>query len=325
MTLRADELTKFAEDGYLHVPQVVPPHLLDSLEAEFDEVLDRLIDRLSAEEERRRIRSEDGFANRLIAFAATGCPFMQSFEIGFPFANLTPETPAHFGDAVFDLLTCEEILNIVEDLIGPEISINPVHHTRLKLPASQSEAIARNGGFTAKTGWHQDLSAVLADADRTEEVAVWVAMTDAGTENGCLEYLPGSHREGLALHCGRNSPRGRHSGSHIPIEYIDEPRSVPVPVKRGDILVHTMLTKHASLENTSSEVRWSFDLRYQRTGQPTGRPIFPAYVARSEANPDSVCRDPQVWRQGWLKSRDLLLDCEEEITFNRWTVESAFC
>ena len=34
-------------------------------------------------------------------------------------------------------------------------------------------------------------------------------------------------------------------------------------------------TIHGSLPNVSDEIRWSLDLRYNPTGQPTGRPEFP--------------------------------------------------
>ena len=48
---------------------------------------------------------------------------------------------------------------------------------------------------------------------------------------------------------------------------------VPVPMRPGSVLLLHRLTEHSSLSNLSDGIRWSFDLRYQPVGQPTGRPV----------------------------------------------------
>jgi hypothetical protein len=325
MALTDGQLGRLTEDGYLHVPGVVPDAVLLAVEWEYDKILSDLIDRLVTSEEAGDIRSAGSFGKRLVALASRAdVPLIPNFEISYPFTGIDASTPISLGDAVFRLITCAEILDVVESILGAEISSNPVQHARIKLPAAQSAAIARNGALAAKTGWHQDLAAVLPEADLTDEVTVWVAMTDATEENGCLVYLPGSHRTGLAFHCKPTNMGGR-GGSNIPTEYIYEPGAVAVPVSRGDILIHTMLTKHSSLDNTSSETRWSFDLRYHRTGQPTGRPVFPSVVVRSRADPSAAIRDPQVWRDRWFAARDNIAANASPPVFNRWNVDSPFC
>jgi hypothetical protein len=49
-------------------------------------------------------------------------------------------------------------------------------------------------------------------------------------------------------------------------------------------------------------MRWSFDLRYQKTGTPTGRPCYPDFIARSRANPHSVLTDHQHWSNQWIEA-----------------------
>jgi len=39
------------------------------------------------------------------------------------------------------------------------------------------------------------------EADETDMLTVWLPVTDATEENGCLCAIPGSHREGLVTHC----------------------------------------------------------------------------------------------------------------------------
>ena len=70
-------------------------------------------------------------------------------------------------------------------------------------------------------------------------------------------------------------------------------------MKRGSALFMHRRTMHSSLRNLSDGVRWSFDLRYQPIGQPTGRPWFPAFVARSRRDPSRRCATGARWADLW--------------------------
>ncbi|MCY4604951.1 MAG: phytanoyl-CoA dioxygenase, partial [Gemmatimonadetes bacterium] len=72
------------------------------------------------------------------------------------------------------------------------------------------------------------------------------------------------------------------------------------------------------------QVRISFDLRYSPTGQPTGRPLFPGFVARSRKDPQSELRDPEAWAQSWYDARERLTD-KNLPSFNRWPFEDPTC
>jgi ectoine hydroxylase-related dioxygenase (phytanoyl-CoA dioxygenase family) len=100
---------------------------------------------------------------------------------------------------------------------------------------------------------------------------------------------------------------------------------LPLPMHAGSVLLMTSRTVHSSLDNrTENEVRISFDLRYQPVGQPTGRPAFPGFVARSTACPESVMRDPAAWASLWLAARACLAG-ESDPTFNRWKAGVGVC
>ena len=70
-------------------------------------------------------------------------------------------------------------------------------------------------------------------------------------------------------------------------------------------------TVHGSLSNVSENIRWSFDLRYNPTGQKTGREAFPGFVARSKKNPTSELRDPDVWKNMWEETKIKLSSVNE--------------
>ena len=113
-------------------------------------------------------------------------------------------------------------------------------------------------------------------------LTVWIALSDAPIERGCLQVTPGSHRQ--ALRTTVRTYRGARWPSPTP--YGPGPRH-PRPGRSGDVILMHKHTIHGFLPNLSDEVRWSLELRYNPTGQPTGRPEFLGFVARSWRNPAS--------------------------------------
>src|SRR5207302_2087603 len=107
-------------------------------------------------------------------------------------------------------------------------------------------------------------------------------------------------KRGLLLHCP--SKPGQVFDLRIP-EVIRASNGVAVEMKRCSALFMHRLTMHSSLRNLSNEVRWSFDLRYQPTGQPTVRDWLPAFVARSRKEPSQEIRDWRQWADLWWPAR----------------------
>ena len=160
----------------------------------------------------------------------------------------------------------------------------------------------------------------MPEADEATILTVWLPLTHATVDNGCLQVIPRSHRNGLEAHC----PGGN---VHIPDGLVPVERALPVPMRPGSVLLMTQRTIHSSLDNvTEDQVRISMDLRYQPIGQPTGRPAFASagFVARSRAHPELVLEDPAEWAHHWLSLRDELAE-KEKPTFNRWSAEAAVC
>ena len=98
-----------------------------------------------------------------------------------------------------------------------------------------------------------------------------------------------------------------------------------MPMQPGDVLFLTSRTIHGSLSNNSDDVRWSFDLRYNPIGQPTGRGAFPGFVARSSVDPTSELRDPAEWEALWRQARDRLAVEQVKGPFNRWDPNDPVC
>ena len=89
------------------------------------------------------------------------------------------------------------------------------------------------------------------------------------------------------------------------------------PVPAGGIFMQHRLVAHRSGPNlTRDQVRFSFDLRYQPVGFPTGRPQLPGFVARSVAHPETVLTDPAAWTALWEDARARIAGVPS--AYNRW-------
>ncbi len=311
MTLTERQIRQFETEGVLVVEDVIPAAVQDAIRAEYAAVLDGLYRGWQSD---GLVPAAKGFFNQLRAAQEARLDWFQPLDISLPGDEITPETPFHIGPAVFDLVANARLLDIVQELIGPEITSNPIQHVRIKPPVrdlARGEIRAHVGG----TDWHQDRAVAHEDGDATQMITVWFAMTDATPENGCLQAIP---RTGAMLpHCPKRQ-------TAIADGFVDQTRALPLPVRAGGIVILDPLTPHASLENVSGDFRWSFDLRYNVTGQPTGRAHFPDFIVRSAAEPESVLDDWQTWREMWRETRAHLSGAPH-IPIHRWTADSPAC
>jgi phytanoyl-CoA hydroxylase len=318
--LSAEQVAQFRREGYLVVPGLFdPPADLDPLIHEYEGVLDNLAHELFAQGQITSTYADLEFGPRLIAiYKESGKVQQQYFDCTLHGAKVTADTPFWVGPQVFNMIRNPKLLDAVQSIIGPEIYSNPVQHVRLKPPEQLTPRDSEGRIQLAQTPPHQDNGVVTPDADETDILTVWFPLWDATVENGCLVVWPGSHRRGLLDHCFN------FNGLRIPDKLL-QGDPVPLPMRRGDVLFLTKLTMHASLSNLSDNIRWSYDLRYNPTGQPTGRGVFPGFVARSLAHPETELRDPAEWQRLWFETRRELARTQPETAFNRWSADSPVC
>ena len=120
---------------------------------------------------------------------------------------------------------------------------------------------ARDGGVVA---WHQDYS-YWTRTRPMNHLTCWIGLDDATEENGCLQYVPGSHRWDLLPITGL-------AGDMDSIRSVlTEPqreafRPVSVELKKGEASFHHPLTIHGSGENRSERPRRATVLNAMRDG-----------------------------------------------------------
>ena len=96
-----------------------------------------------------------------------------------------------------------------------------------------------------------------------DAITIWVALDDATLENGCLYYVPGSHKAGKFDNVGI----GQHIGELFDIypEWRDVP-AVPCPVPAGGALFHNGLTFHGAGANMTPGRRRAMTCAYMPDG-----------------------------------------------------------
>jgi hypothetical protein len=146
-----------------------------------------------------------------------------------------------------DFASRPEILDMAEQLIGPDIILWGT--TIFGKPA--------RGG--KETPWHQDGD--YYPIRPLETLTVWVAIDDATPENGCMRFIPGSHkaRKIFSHHWEDNDDLtinlvcdGKHFDEHGARELI---------LRAGEISFHDVYMIHQSGPNRTDARRAAFIVR----------------------------------------------------------------
>ena len=125
-----------------------------------------------------------------------------------------------------------------------------------------SQFIFKNSGAWGQP-WHQDSFYFHFDPAGGRPIAgVWLAVTDATLENGCLQVLPGSHREPVHEHIPDRRP-GANLGYYEIVDH-DTTAAVPVLMQAGDLLVFDSHLMHRSTDNVSDGMRAAMVFHYCR-------------------------------------------------------------
>ena len=114
---------------------------------------------------------------------------------------------------------------------------------------------AFHGGVVA---WHQDYSYWTRTVP-LQHLTCWIGLDDATTENGCLYYVPKSHRWGLLK---KPDLAGDMDGlmKFLSEEQKAEFKPVPIELKKGYATFHHPLMVHGSFANKSPKSRRAFVL-----------------------------------------------------------------
>jgi ectoine hydroxylase-related dioxygenase (phytanoyl-CoA dioxygenase family) len=209
----------FRRDGYVHLRGVMSPEEMDEIEAVYDRFLRREIDVVGKD-----------FNDMTTGEHGTD-------PSGYAIVNVM--LPRKYYPEWRGNLYEQRTASIAEQLCGEGMTID------------FDQLLAKQPGRDdAVFGWHQD-QAYWIDTDDRRTATCWLAVDASTIENGCLQFLPGSHHEPVRPHRPLHQDRTK---SHTLITDLRDGDAMrPVPISRGDITMHGEGILHGSGGNTSSD------------------------------------------------------------------------
>ena len=224
MTLAAEQIANYGDDGYLAVPDVFEAVQMDA--ATFDAMAwaDETLASVSPQEAQW--------------YVDAGAPGNRLRKL---------DNPVHERAVFRELAGYAPLVEQVETLLGkPGVSVY----------FSQIFFKAPGGGGPKPI--HQD-NCYFGPSDPDALVTAWIALDDATVENGCLYYGKGSHLLGLAEH---DAPQDEPFNLQLTPDAAARYNVTAAPMTRGGVLFHHGGTVHQSGHNTSDKWRRAVAFHY---------------------------------------------------------------
>jgi phytanoyl-CoA hydroxylase len=212
------ERAQFDRDGYVHLPEVLTEAELAALDPVYDAFM----------------RGEIAVADRDLCDMVTGefgtdPTTYRIFNVMLP-RRYHPDWQGN----VYERVTH----SIAEQLCGEGMTLD-FDQLLAKQPGRDDAVFA----------WHQDQAYWIHTDDR-RTATCWLALDDSTIDNGCMQFLPGSHAEPVRPH--RPAGASREEQHTLMTELRPDDHPIPVPIRRGDITVHNEGVLHGSGGNQSS-------------------------------------------------------------------------
>lgn len=212
--LSADEVEFYKKNGYLlYNKQVFNPAQLQELTQIFEEHLEQKGSKLSDELDVPHFRDE-----RLLSY-----------------------------------LMSDEVLDVVEALIGPNIGLWSSHF------------ICKDPFTGRATPWHEDSAyweGRLTSYDKI--VTLWLALDRSWRENGCMRVIPGTHSSGFSEY-EEVDASGNLFPTQIKKDSLDETKAVYFELEQGECSLHDSRIIHGATPNTSPYRRCGYTMRFFST------------------------------------------------------------
>ena len=161
------------------------------------------------------------------------------------------DTPHFRDERLLEFLLSDEVLDLVEPIIGPNIGLWSSHF------------ICKDPLVGRQTPWHEDSAywkGRLSSYDKI--VTVWLALDRSSEENGCMRVIPGTHRNGFSEYENVDSKKNLFDTQ---IKNVDESNAVYFELEPGECSLHDSRIIHGAKANTSTYRRCGYTMRYFST------------------------------------------------------------
>lgn len=185
---------------------------------------------------------------------------------------------------LFDWLFDDDVLNLVEPILGPDITLFSSHF--ICKPANEG----------LRVPWHEDSSYWGNRLTPMKVVTVWLALDNSDEENGCMRVIPNTHHDGYSKYEKVVGPTV-FSNEIIDREHFDE-LNVPMILKENEASLHDGKLIHGSDANLSNRRRCGYTMRYISAETKLNQDDFELYLARGKSHGKAKYLEPG---QGYKK------------------------
>lgn len=181
------------------------------------------------------------------------------------------DTPHFRDERLLDYLLSDEVLDLVEPIIGPNIGLWSSHF------------ICKDPVVGRPTPWHEDSTywkGRLSSFDKI--ITVWLAIDRSWKENGCMRVIPGTHRNGFSEYEDIDAAKNLFATQ---IKNVDESEAVYFELEQGECSLHDSRIIHGAEANKSPYRRCGYTMRYFSTEAkvvPEKNPGFKVWLARGK-------------------------------------------
>jgi len=171
----------------------------------------------------------------------------------------------HFNDTkLFEWLFADEVLDLVQPIIGPDIVLFSSHF------------ICKPKGNGKRVPWHEDSYYWRDMLSPMEVCTVWLAVDSSTTENGCMNVIPRTHDHGFSEYEDVDLAKNVFP-TEIQKHQFDPAKAVAIELQQNQASLHDGKLMHGSEANTSAIRRCGYTMRY-----------VPSHVVLNEANYSKV-------------------------------------
>lgn len=170
----------------------------------------------------------------------------------------------------YDLAQRDELLDVVEGILGPNILIYGV------------EFFIKEPQTPHYVSMHQDLT-YWGLGDTQKMVTAWLALSPATIESGCMEFVRASHKLAIQPHKDTFAEDNLLSrGQEVEVAVAESERTA-IELAPGQMSLHHGMTIHGSGPNNSNDRRIGVVIRYMSTDvKPQNEAPDYAVLARGE-------------------------------------------
>lgn len=226
----AEQVSKFREDGFVTVPNLLSSDEVARLNERTDAILAGKVQfpKEFIHLEPEQINSPVALIDRPLVVRKI--------------SNLATRDSVFFG-----LLKHPNVIHTVTSVLGPDVKL------------LNDQMLCKPARYGSAKPYHQD--SPYWPIQPMELMTMWIALDDATLENGCLRYLRGSHKNGPLEHDER---LGHHRMPQGWRDLPNSPEEVAVPIPAGSAICHHSLVLHETKPNTTWNRRRGLSVVFMR-------------------------------------------------------------